>query len=86
MPKAAVDATQDTHLATRRLKSEIKELVSYVEDHGWRVEDRRSGGYLRAKCPCGKHMKSIPFTPSRSSTPLNLRKWFERQTCWKEQA
>ena len=68
----------------RKLKKEMRDLVSYVEDHGWVVQEPPGREYLKALCPCGNHIKRIPFTPSNSRTPLNLRKEFERQPCWKD--
>lgn len=68
----------------RKLKKEIRELVDHVENHGWRVEEPQGGGYLKALCPCGDHIKRIKFSPSNPRTPLNDRKWFERQPCWEE--
>lgn len=68
----------------RKLKKDIGDLVKWVEAHGWNVEEPSGGGYLKAKCPCGNHLKRIPFTPSSSKTVLNLRKHFQRYPCWRD--
>ncbi len=68
----------------RKLKKDVRELVEWVEDHGWTVEEPSGGGYLKAKCACGLHILRIPFTPSGARTLFNLRKHFQRQACWQE--
>jgi hypothetical protein len=66
----------------RKLKKEVRELVEYVDAHGWTVEEPSGRGYLKARCPCGRHLERISFTPSGSRTLMNKRKKFERTDCW----
>ncbi len=61
-------------------KKEYEDLLREAGDQNWKIW--KGNGYYRAQCPCGKHSKSIPITPSVSRTLLNLRKWFYRQPCW----
>lgn len=64
-------------------RADLEAILLEVEAHGWRVE--RDRGYFKTYCPCvDKHMKTVKLTPSDPRYPLNLRKWFQRQTCWKE--
>lgn len=36
------------------------------------------------RCPCPEmHQKTVKLTPSGSRYELNLRKWLERQSCWR---
>jgi hypothetical protein len=67
-----------------RPKHQVKELEAVlreVEQRGWRVD---KPNYFRLLCPCGKHQRRVHLTPSNPNYELNLRKWLERQPCWKE--
>lgn len=68
----------------RKLNRKIKPVVERIQAAGWTVAEPSGGGYRKAKCPCGDHLRWIHFTPSGGSYVQNLEKWFERQPCWKE--
>ncbi len=68
-----------------RPRHPIKEweaLIRRAEVAGWRATRRKN--YFHIWCPCGQHHRSIPLTPSVGGTLLNVSKWLERQSCWKE--
>ncbi|MFN8104220.1 MAG: hypothetical protein U0U69_07135 [Acidimicrobiia bacterium] len=65
----------------RHPNQDLEKILKLVEDHGWRV--KKGSGYFKAYCACeDKHLKTIHLTPSNPRYPLNLRKWFERCSCW----
>lgn len=65
----------------RHPDKELEAIIQDLELRNWRVERGRK--YYKAKCPCVKlHMKTIHLTPSGRMYSTNLRKWFERQSCW----
>jgi len=65
----------------RHQNKEIESLIRELELAGWVIN--RDGGYFIAKCPCGKHMKTIHLTPSSANYLKNLAHFLERNTCWK---
>lgn len=76
--------TGDKEVPDRRPRhpnKELEALICDVETHGWRVMKAKK--YYKAYCPCDhEHMKIVHLTPSGRMYLVNLRKWFERQTCW----
>lgn len=52
-------------------------MVEWLGDRGWSVDEDRKG-YPLAKCPCGKHLKTIHRTPSDPNYWINCRKQVER--------
>jgi hypothetical protein len=62
---------------------DLESLIQRAEKQGWTVV--RQKNYYRMRCPCGLHSKSVHKSPSDPRYTLNLRKWFERQSCWEEE-
>lgn len=67
----------------RHPDQDLEQMLSDAEDHHWTVDYNKKTNYWRALCDCGKHKKWIHKSPSGGHYALNLRKWFERQPCWK---
>ena len=63
---------------------DLEEIIREAERRGWRAE--KGSKYFELLCPkkCGKHYRWVHLTPSDPRYGLNLRKWLERQPCWKE--
>lgn len=63
---------------------DLEAVICDVEDHGWRVMKARK--YYKAYCPCdSEHIKTIHLTPSGRMYIVQLKAWFQRQTCWEVQ-
>lgn len=71
-------------MATRP-KHQDKDLEAVLRDaeaRQWRVTKGKR--YYMMRCPCPEmHQKTVKLTPSGSRYELNLRKWLERQSCWR---
>ena len=70
-----------------RPKHQVKELEAVLrqaEAGGWCVEKGKK--YFGMRCPCGKHQRRVHLTPSNPKYLLNLRKWLQRQPCWREES
>jgi hypothetical protein len=64
---------------------DLEELLREVEKHGWTVT--KSKQYFKTQCRCpAKHQTWVHLTPSNPNYTRNQRKWFERQSCWKDDA
>lgn len=62
---------------------EIEAVIRAAEKRGWRVERRT---YYMVWCRCAeRHKKVVHLTPSDPRYVRNLRAWFARQSCWKEE-
>ncbi|MDQ1747541.1 MAG: hypothetical protein QOD07_1804 [Frankiaceae bacterium] len=44
-------------------KQQYREVVAWLRARSWTVDEDRTG-YPRARCPCGRHQKTIHRTPS----------------------
>lgn len=65
----------------RHPDKDIEDLIRLAEARGWRIMKGRK--YYKAYCPCDdEHIKTIHLSPSGTMYLVNLRKWFNRQTCW----
>ncbi len=68
----------------RHPDKDLERFLRELEGRGWRVVKGRK--YFKVKCGCADlHMKTIHLTPSGRMYLLNLRRWFERQSCWEEE-
>lgn len=66
----------------RHPNKEIEAVICAIEAQGWRVMKARK--YYKTYCPCDlEHMHIIHLTPSGRMYVVNLRKWYERQPCWR---
>ena len=65
----------------RHPSKELETVIQDAENHGWRAE--KPAAYFKLYCPCDEyHWKTVVVTPSGANYEKNLRKWFERQSCW----
>lgn len=62
----------------------LEELLRSLEQQDWFVEKCRK--YYKTKCPppCGRCLKTVKLTPSDPNYLKNLREWFRRSGCWKD--
>ena len=60
---------------------DIRKLLSEAEENEWTI--LKGAAYFKCLCPCGEHKRWVHCTPSGANYRINLRKWFERQPCWK---
>jgi len=65
---------------SRHQDKDIEKFIRSIEDRGWTVS--RKNSYFKAKCGCGKHLKTIHLTPSGGSYLRDLKGWFNRTQCW----
>lgn len=68
----------------RHPKKDIEAVLHSLELQGWLVSKGRK--YFMAKCPpvCGEHLKTVKLSPSDPNYAKNLRAWFRRSGCWKD--
>jgi hypothetical protein len=68
----------------RHPDKDLEEIIREAERHNWRASKGRK--YFELLCPskCGQHYRWVHLTPSDPHYALNLRKWLERQPCWKQ--
>jgi len=70
-------------LAARKYgDKEIRALLAWFEQHGWKVILPPPGTYAKVRCPCGAHQRQVHKTPSDPNYITNTRKWAQRQSCW----
>ena len=68
----------------RHHKPELEAVLRSLEQQGWSVERGRK--YYKVKCPpqCGQCLKMVKISPSDPNYTKNLRAWFRRSSCWKD--
>jgi hypothetical protein len=68
----------------RHPDKDLEAVLRDAEARLWHVtRDKR---YYIMRCSCHeKHQKTVKLTPSGSRYELNLRKWLERQSCWRKE-
>lgn len=68
----------------RHPDKDLERLLRDFEKQGWSVTKRKR--YFNVYCPCeGKHKRGVHLTPSDSNYELNVRKWLQRQPCYKDE-
>ncbi len=57
-----------------------EDVFRVVDELHWIAADKPGkNGYLKLKCPCGKHMKWLHKTPSNPNYYRDTIKWLRRQ-------